>query len=496
MESNQRLRAVTQAVSVASIGRSEILDSATDATVGVDDDGVIILANTLAVNLFGYPREELIGQSIELIVPHSARTDEARRTGDLENSQTWPIASGLELEARAADGTEFPCEISLLLMEWKGARLSLAAIRDITDRRQVEEKLQLAAGRVQAATEIAVAVGSETDLGRVLETIVERARTLVEARALMLLLTQGDELVISAMAGDVDDALQGQRVKRTDDLLWEVFRLPSSATALIVPLAFRGTQLGTLLAVDRLHDGPGFGGEDERLLQAFGASAATAVATAQSVAAERLRDSIRASERERSHWARELHDETLQGLAGVLVTLKTAMQSGSADDVRAAANHTIEGVSSQIETLRGLITELRPAALGEIGLESALSALVERSAKADGLTVVTKFEVSDSIVLGDELETGIYRLAQEGLHNVSKHSRVDRAELEVRSSDGYLHLHVRDDGVGFETSIVDKGFGLVGMQERVTMLGGTFEVVAASGAGTEIHAKLPLPDAG
>ena len=172
------------------------------------------------------------------------------------------------------------------------------------------------------------------------------------------------------------------------------------------------------------------------------------------------------------------------------------MQSGSADDVRAAANHTIEGVSSQIETLRGLITELRPAALGEIGLESALSALVERSAKADGLTVVTKFEVSDSIVLGDELETGIYRLAQEGLHNVSKHSRVDRAELEVRSSDGYLHLHVRDDGVGFETSIVDKGFGLVGMQERVTMLGGTFEVAAASGAGTEIHAKLPLPDAG
>jgi signal transduction histidine kinase len=290
--------------------------------------------------------------------------------------------------------------------------------------------------------------------------------------------------------------LNGQRVKRTDDLLWEVFGLPSSASALIVPLAFRGTQLGTLLAVDRLQDGPGFGGEDERLLQAFGASAATAVATAKSVAAERLRDSIRASERERSHWARELHDETLQGLAGVLVTLKTAMQSGSADDVRAAANHTIEGVSAQIELLRGLITELRPAALGEIGLESALRALVERSAKAEGLTVITKFEIDDSVVLGDELETAIYRLAQEALQNVYKHSRVDRAELDVRISDGGVHLHVRDDGVGFETSIVGKGFGLVGMQERVTMLGGKFEVAAASGAGTEIHAELPLPDAG
>jgi PAS domain S-box-containing protein len=492
---------VTQTVSVASNGRSEILDSATDATVGVDDDGIIVLANPLAVDLFGYPREYLIGQSIDLLMPESSRTEEAKRIRDLansrdvENSRTWPIAPGLELQARAADGTEFPCEISLSLMEWNGGTLSLAAIRDITDRRQVEEQLQLALGRVRAATEIAVAVGAETDLDRVLETIADHARTLVEARALMLLLTQGEELVISAMAGDVDEALQGQRVKQTDDLLWEVFRLPSSASALIVPLAFRGTQLGTLLAVDRLQDGPGFGAEDERLLQAFGASAATAVATAKSVAAERLRDSIRASERERSHWARELHDETLQGLAGVLITLKTAMQTGSADDVRAAANHTIEGVSSQIETLRGLITELRPAALSEIGLEAALMALVERSAQAEGLTVMTDFEIDDSVALGDELETAIYRIAQEGLQNVSKHSRVDRAELKVCIADGDVHLHIHDDGVGFETSIVGRGFGLVGMQERVTMLGGRFEVVAASGAGTEIHAKLPLPAA-
>ncbi|MDX6617245.1 MAG: hypothetical protein QOD60_2336 [Solirubrobacterales bacterium] len=484
---------MTHTASVAGDGRSEILDSATDATVGVDDDGIIVLANTLAVSLFGYLREELVGQSIELILPDSARTEEARRTANLENSQAWPIASGLELEGRAADGTEFPCEISLSLMDWKGARLSLAAIRDVTDRRQVEEQLQLALGRVRAATEIAVAVGAETDLDRVLETIVERARTLVEARALMLLLTQGEELVISAMAGDVDEAMKGQRVKQTDDILWEIFRLPSSASALIVPLAFRGTQLGTLLAVDRVKDGPGFGTEDERLLQAFGASAATAVATAKSVAAERLRDSIRASERERSHWARELHDETLQGLAGVLVTLKTAMQSGSDDDVRDAANHTIEGVSSQIETLRGLITELRPAALSEIGLEAALMALVERSAQAEGLTVMTDFEIDASVALGDELETAIYRLAQEGLQNVSKHSRVDRAELKVSIADCHVHLRIHDDGVGFETSIVGRGFGLVGMQERVTMLGGTFEVVAASGAGTEIHAKLPLP---
>jgi PAS domain S-box-containing protein len=478
--------------SVLSIERSEILEAATDATLGVDDDGIIVLANTRAVELFGYSRDELIGASVELVFPEASRTREANLARYFDNPETWPRGPGLALEARAEDGTEFPCEISLSTMKCGDGTLALAAVRDITDRRQVEKKLQIAAGRIKAATDIAVAVGAETDLGPVLETIVDHGRTLVDARALMVLLIQGEELVISAMAGDVDESLRGQRVKRTDDLLWEVFGLPSSASALIVPLAFRGSQLGTLLAVESMRGGPGFDHEDQRLLEAFAASAATAVATAKSVAAELLRDSIKASERERSHWARELHDETLQGLAGVLVTLTGAMRSGSAEKVEAAANDAIEGISSQVETLRGLITELRPAALDEIGLESALSALVERCKETDGLVVATHLEIADSDAIGDDLGTAIYRLAQEGLRNVAKHSRVDEAELSVEMADGAVSIRIRDEGVGFEPRVAGQGFGMTGMKERVMTLGGEFEVVSTPSAGTEIRARLPL----
>lgn len=97
--------------------------------------------------------------------------------------------------------------------------------------------------------------------------------------------------------------------------------------------------------------------------------------------------------------------------------------------------------------------------------------------------------------LGDELQTAVYRLAQEGLNNVHKHSRIDKAELSVCAEDGEVRLLVRDEGVGFEPKIVGRGFGLTGMQERAATLGGELEIVSAPGAGTEVRAQAPLPGA-
>ncbi|MDX6617242.1 MAG: hypothetical protein QOD60_2333 [Solirubrobacterales bacterium] len=461
--------------------------------LGVDQSGVIVLANSHAVDIFGYRRDELLGQRVEVLVPDAFRANhEAKRTRYFEHPQARPMGAGLDLRARTADGREFPCEISLSAMDYEGSTLALAAIRDISERHQAQKNLLAAVGRLRAATDIAVAVGAETDIDKVLETIVERGRSLIEARALMVLLTQGDELVISAMAGDVDESLRNRRVKRTADVLWEVFGLHSSASALIVPLVFKREHLGSLVAVERLHDGTTFSEEDKRLLEAFGASAATAVATAKSVAEHRLLDTIKASERERAHWARELHDETLQSLAGVHLALTGAMRTGDAEQVHAAALGAVDQVSTQIETLRGMITELRPAGLDEIGLDSALAALVERCDTADALAVDCDVELPQPQNLGDELQTAIYRLAQEGLRNVTKHAHVDRAELSVVASNGRVHVRVRDEGVGFEPTVTGTGYGMTGMRERVTLLGGEFAVVSAPGAGAEIRADLPL----
>jgi GAF domain-containing protein len=199
-------------------------------------------------------------------------------------------------------------------------------------------ELEHAVEGLQATTAIARALGSEIDLDRVLELIVKRGRALVRARSVVLLLQEGDPLVTAAGAGQLGAGTLDASLPASESVAGEVLRsgrperiadvsvrlglhdeqlaIAGAETALLVPLRYRGRALGVLCAFDRLDEEPEFGDRDEDLLLSFAASAATAVATAQSVEAERLRHSLRSAEQERSRWARELHDETLQGLAG------------------------------------------------------------------------------------------------------------------------------------------------------------------------------------
>ena len=121
-----------------------------------------------------------------------------------------------------------------------------------------------------------------------------------------------------------------------------------ASAGLIVPLIFRGRPLGVIGAFDRLDQGPEFGEEDERLLVASAASAATAVATAKSVADERLKQSIAAAEHERRRWARELHDDTLQGLGALCLLLASAQKSGQPENVERAVGQAVDQIEAQI----------------------------------------------------------------------------------------------------------------------------------------------------
>ena len=205
---------------------------------------------------------------------------------------------------------------------------------------------------LEATTAIARALGSETDLARVLELIVKRGRALVRARAVVLLLTKAISLSLRpARASSTSrrssrpcrwtapcrrGAADGrpERIPDVDARLGvedERLGIVGAETALLVPLLYRERALGVLCAFDRLDEDPGFGDREEDLLLAFAASAATAVATAQSVEADRLRHSLRSAEQERGRWARELHDETLQGLAAMGVLLSSGLKAGGDD---------------------------------------------------------------------------------------------------------------------------------------------------------------------
>jgi signal transduction histidine kinase len=374
------------------------------------------------------------------------------------------------------------------------------------------DELERTVAALRATTEISRALAGQTDLDTVLELIAKRGRALVSARTLLIELRRGDELVVAAAAGELGPRLVGKTLPMAEAVAGRVVRTGRSQDlsgelnparfsmhgwgrlgvdpggGLFVPLSFRGERLGVLVALDRLAGGPSFSAEDERLLEAFAVSAATAVATATSVASERQRQRLAAAEDERSRWARELHDETLQDLAAIRLTLTAAQSDGGRSALDAAVTQAVDEVGTEIDNLRALITELRPAALDELGTEAAIEALAERAARS-GTAVDVQVDVERH---RSELETAIYRLTQEALTNATSHGRATRVSVRVHETGGAVHVTVSDDGDGFDVTTRTNGFGLVGMRERVELLRGDLSVESEPGAGTTVSALLPI----
>jgi len=326
-------------------------------------------------------------------------------------------------------------------------------------------------------------------------------------------------MVVAAGAGELPDGLVGQRVDQEGSLASAALRVsrtlhledqPNRArferhglgrlgltaeAGLVVPLVFRGRGYGVLMAVDRLEGGPAFTAEDQRLLEAFAASAATAIATAVTVEGERRRQRLAAAEQERAHWARELHDETLQNLAALRLGLAAQLHSSDSETVIETVRDAVAQLEQEIRTLRALVTDLRPAALDDLGAQAAIEDLAER-ARSRGLDVDLVMDLAyeqgrkpDRHV--SEVETTMYRIIQEALNNATKHGDARHAHVEVVEDDTTVRMTVRDDGRGFDPDVHTDGFGLLGMRERVELLHGTFNVTSLPGEGTTIEVTFP-----
>ena len=232
-------------------------------------------------------------------------------------------------------------------------------------------------------------------------------------------------------------------------------------------------------------------------MEAFAASAATAVATAQDVAEQTLRRSIDASDRERARWARELHDETLQELGALKITLSSAQRTTTPEDIREGVATALEYSKHAIAGLREIISDLRPAALDALGTQAALETLVERirtrSSLEVELAVDLSFEAGRSATRPiPALESAVYRIAQESMTNTIKHAQATRVKVVLTEVDDVLTLSIEDDGCGFEERDSGTGFGLIGIRERVELLGGTVSITSVPGSGTRVDAVVPV----
>lgn len=414
-------------------------------------------------------------------------------------------------EKQGGEFTEADEEAAVILADWAAIAIGNARLYETSERRRQE--LEKAFRGLEATRDVAVAIGGEIALDHVLELIVKRGRALVGARSLVIMLRDGQELVVQASAGHAQD-MRGTRLpiaestsgqilerghpERITDVATRLriaptqFGVADPHTALLVPMLYRGHGVGVLAAFDRGEDGSVFGEDDEQMMRTFAASAATAVALAQSVQADRLSSSLAAADAERRRWARELHDETLQGLGGLRLLLSAARRGNDLAQAQTAMDEAIEHIEREAENLRSIITELRPAALDELGLRAAIEALLDRHQVQSGLRIDGQLALpGKENPLDQDLETTVYRLLQEALTNVAKHAHAERVRVKVSESEGQLLIEVKDDGRGFDTESASDGFGLAGIRERVSLAEGKLSVESDE-QGTLVTACLPV----
>ena len=268
------------------------------------------------------------------------------------------------------------------------------------------------------------------------------------------------------------------------------------------PLTMEDQGRGMIIALRK--DG-GFRGADKQALSAFAQSVAVRLAAERSVEIERLRYGMEARERERTRWAREIHDESIQGIGALRLQLANARDLDDREALKRAVDDVLEGLGNEIDGLRHLITELRPAALDDLGLAAALEALARRAQAIDGLDVKTQIEFGREDQdaggrLDAELESTIYRVVQEALTNVSRHAEANQAVISLTGGEGFVRAAVTDDGKGMPGAErmgprgdgLEGGFGTGGMRERAELVGGELEWLPAPGGGTIVRLTVPL----
>jgi signal transduction histidine kinase len=370
--------------------------------------------------------------------------------------------------------------------------------------------------QLESLHEIVRALGEETDLDRLLELVCARLRELIGARLTLIALPSEGELRVAAVDGEGEAAygLLGHRLAREHSKSGRVLERRQSArvdsvlddpevdqeearrmgirTGLYVPLVARGRAIGIVAVHDKLGVEARFSDADLRLAEIFAARAAVAVDLSERVARDTVRRVVEAQELERRRLARELHDETGQALTSILLGLKAIRAAASDEDAEHAEKEVRDLVVEALQDVRSLAVELRPSALDDFGLVPALERLAATFEERSGVRTALESSLSGER-LPPEAETVLYRLVQEALTNVVKHAGAESVSIVVARRGGGVSAVVEDDGRGFQAGQVrEDALGLVGMRERLALLGGTLAIESTPGAGAALVAYVPL----
>jgi signal transduction histidine kinase len=279
---------------------------------------------------------------------------------------------------------------------------------------------------------------------------------------------------------------------------------PNWQSYLCVPLQAKGQVEGVL---DLFSQAPAeFSQDSVALLTTLGQQVGVAIQNAQLFEQVRTgrrqlqllsQQLLEVQEAERHHIARELHDEIGQALTALKVNLQSVKRLTDYSDLESPLDDSIGLVERTLQQVRTLSLDLRPSLLDDLGVVSALRWYVDRQAQRAGFEAKFIAELPDKRLPSD-LETTCFRVVQEALTNIIRHAQAKHVWIELRDAENLLELVIRDDGVGFDVGAVaehaagDLSLGILGMQERVQLIGGQITIESDPNQGTEIQVYFPL----
>jgi PAS domain S-box-containing protein len=508
-------------------------------------EGRIIDVNERWLELFGYDRHEVIGRTnLELNLAVDAQPPPSI---GLRRAPEQGIVRNLEMQLRRKSGEVLDVIVSAVGANLaEGDELRVASYVDITDRKQAEAECDRLLENATAAR-----ADAETALERLraIQTITDSALAHLGLDELLRELLTRLRMVLGAESGSVFFVDEARRMLYPraasgwrDEGLMTTVRVPFGTGAsgriaaegrpLIIDdlstvdysgiegisrseiLATAQSSMGaplrigdTIVGVVVVSSTPPrrFTDEDLQLLILVADRAAPAVERARLIetidtSQARLKDLsrrlLRSEEEERRRIAVELHDDLGQILTAAKISMESTERLPSATEVRSHRTEAIGYIDQALQRVRDLALDLRPSVLDDLGLAAALRWCVDRFAQKAHLETHLSIDAVPS--LEPALETACLRLAQEALTNVARHAQARHVWCDLHCSGQRLELQVRDDGIGFDVpaararAIGGASLGLLGMEERVSLAGGEFEIRSEPGGGTELRARFPV----
>jgi signal transduction histidine kinase len=286
---------------------------------------------------------------------------------------------------------------------------------------------------------------------------------------------------------------------------WQAIGDPENIQSWLgVPLIASGEVIG-VCSVDKA-EARFFNQEHQRLAESLAFQAAIAIQNARlfeqvQAGRERLqslsRRMVEVQENERRHIARELHDQAGQALASLMVGLRLLEEeTGRDESTRARVIDLKRTVDAVLDNLHRLAADLRPASLDHLGLVAALRQYAENFGRQHRLLVQFEAVGLEETRLSPMVETAVYRVVQEALTNVIRHAQATRVGVLLERRGDRVIAIVEDNGLGFDPAAIEQTgrLGLLGIQERADMLGGSVVIESAPGSGTTLFVEVPYAD--